>query len=280
MVILCLVILGLCFGSFVNALVWRVHKQSQAKPGKKSPKELSVVTGRSMCPHCKHVLSAKDLVPVLSWLSLRGKCRYCKKTIPDTPLPELVLPVVFVLSYIAWPYTNEGWSALHVAAFVFWLALLVGFMALIIYDAKLQLLPDRMVRPLTAIAAAFVVLLAVAQGEASVIYGAIAGALVVFGLFYFIYAISGGRWIGGGDVKISVILGFLAGGVLEALLVVFIASLLGTIYIVSAAVVRRQQIGKHTKLPFGPFLLLGAVIVFLYGGALMDWYSGLLVPVA
>src|SRR5690606_23636863 len=97
-VILALIVSGLILGSFVNAFVWRLHEKKDW------------VGGRSECPHCHHKLAPKDLVPVLSWLSLGGKCRYCHKPIPDSPLVELAVPVLFVLSYIFWPmgYGNES----------------------------------------------------------------------------------------------------------------------------------------------------------------------------
>jgi prepilin signal peptidase PulO-like enzyme (type II secretory pathway) len=105
MIIAVLVVLGLCFGSFANALVWRVHEQAgqaaKKKPDKKYLKQLSVAKGRSMCPNCKHELVAKDLIPVLSWLALGGKCRYCAKPISiQYPLVEVALASLFVVSYL------------------------------------------------------------------------------------------------------------------------------------------------------------------------------------
>src|SRR5476651_645529 len=136
MIIVVLVVFGLCLGSFVNALVWRLHEQD-----KKQAKNLSILNGRSMCPNCKHELAAKDLVPVLSWLSLRGKCRYCGKPISvQYPLVEMVTSGLFVASYLWWPEVLHG---AQVAAFGLWLALLVGLMALLVYDLRWFLLPNR-----------------------------------------------------------------------------------------------------------------------------------------
>jgi len=91
-----------------------------------------------MCPHCKHPLAAKDLIPVLSWLQLRGKCRYCKVPIEDTPLPELGVAALFVASYIWWPMEFTTMGKVN---FIAWLIVLVGFMALIIYDLRWLTLP-------------------------------------------------------------------------------------------------------------------------------------------
>ena len=102
--------LGLLFGSFVNALVWRLRKKRD------------FVKERSECTHCHHVLEWYDLVPVLSWLSLGGKCRYCHKKIDDSPLTEIGVSVAFAISYAWWPF---GFSAAGWALLVLWLVALV-----------------------------------------------------------------------------------------------------------------------------------------------------------
>src|SRR5690242_7308270 len=111
-----LVVLGLCLGSFVNALVWRLHEQEELKIAKpkgwrKRLRELSIMRGRSMCPHCRYQLAVVDLVPVVSWLSLRGKCRYCSKPIGwQYPVVEAGVAVLFALSYVWWPLALHGYG--------------------------------------------------------------------------------------------------------------------------------------------------------------------------
>src|SRR5687768_15554233 len=136
--VLLLILAGLMFGSFINALVWRLHKKK------------NWVTGRSECPHCHHKLAPLDLVRFFSWLFLGGKCRYCHKRIPDGPLVELALPALFVLSYLFWPQPLHGEGLF---TFIFWLVFLVGFTALAVYDLKWFLLPDVIVFPLIGLAA-------------------------------------------------------------------------------------------------------------------------------
>src|SRR5260221_566501 len=105
MTIVALILLGLTFGSFINALVWRLHKQNEDSAKEQKVPNLSIATGRSMCPNCYHELAAKDLIPVLSWLSLGGKCRYCRQPISwQYPLVELLTAGLFTVSYIYWPW--------------------------------------------------------------------------------------------------------------------------------------------------------------------------------
>ncbi|HSH55660.1 MAG TPA: prepilin peptidase [Candidatus Limnocylindrales bacterium] len=278
MVILTLIVFGLCLGSFVNALVWRLYKQmelEEAGPVKKvahkqklSHEELSIAKGRSMCSHCHHPLAAKDLVPVLSYLSLGGTCRYCRKPIADTPSAELLTPLLFVVSYVAWPYglTDKG-----LVLFIFWLVFLVGFVALTIYDFKWYLLPDKIVFPLIGLAVLQVLVVAVLYGGGlPTVIHAVLGVAVGSGLFYVLFQVSDGRWIGGGDVKLGIVLGLLAGSASKAFLVIFIASLLGTLIAVPLLAVGKASRTSH--LPFGPFLLAGLFVTVLFGDRLVGWY--------
>jgi prepilin signal peptidase PulO-like enzyme (type II secretory pathway) len=206
MVVIALIIFGVCLGSFVNALVWRVHEQeheeAKKKPDKKYLRSLSVSKGRSMCPHCKHELKAVDLIPVLSWVILRGKCHYCHKPISaQYPLVELAMATWFVASYLWWPEELRGiqWAILAT-----WLVLSVGLMALLVYDVKWKLLPNRIIYPLSLVAGLQAVLQVIAAPEPlkAVVNTALA-VLVGGGIFYALFQISNGKWIGGGDVRLG-----------------------------------------------------------------------------
>src|SRR3546814_433414 len=115
-----------------------------------------------MCLSCKHELSGIDLVPVFSWLWLRGRCRYCGARIPDTPLAELLVPALFVLSYCFWPYALDGTA---IMPFVVWLAALVALVALALYDLRWYLLPNRIVLFLGVLALIYRLTLAFAPGQ-------------------------------------------------------------------------------------------------------------------
>lgn len=223
-----------------------------------------------MCPSCQHQLSAKDLVPVLSWLSLGGKCRYCRAPISwQYPAVELALAGLFVGSYLVWPY---DWSSKEAVLFGFWLVFLTGFMALAVYDLRWYLLPDKIVFLLIALALVQVFVVSVIYGGGiSVITTAWWGLVVGGGIFYALFELSGGRWIGGGDVKLGVALGLLLGGPLNSMLMIFIASLLGTVVALPMMLIGRAK--TSSRLPFGPFLLVATIIVYLFGNSLITWYK-------
>lgn len=258
MIPLLLIALGLCLGSFVNAFVWRLHQ------GK------DWVNDRSECDHCHHKLGPSDLIPVLSWLLLRGKCRYCHKKINDSPLIEIAMPVLFALSYFFWPYDLAG-SGL--VSFVFWLVFLVGLLALAVYDLRWLLLPNKLVFPLIGLAIAQVITLSIYDQNWKLLLTSALGALVVAGIFYLLFQLSKGAWIGGGDVKLGIVLGLLAGGMLEGFLLLFVASVAGMV--AALPMIIQGKAHRKTQLPFGPFLIVGLIVVTLFGADIINWYSGL-----
>lgn len=268
MIILVLLIVGLAAGSFVNALVWRLYEQSKAK---KSRSDLSIISGRSMCPNCRHTLRSADLIPVLSWISLRGKCRYCHKPISwQYPLVELLTASLFIVSFWLWPF---GWAAAGIVAFGLWLLCLVMLVALAVYDIHWMLLPNRLVYPLMGLSFALAALLSLAKADLYQFGMALLGGLALSGLFWLLFQLSGGCWIGGGDVKLAVALGLIAGGILPSILLLFIASLFGSLVAVPLLVQGRKL---TSRVPFGPFLIAATVIVFWWGAAMINWYSQLL----
>jgi len=263
MILLLLAVFGLVFGSFVNALVWRLHEKRDW------------VNERSECTHCHHVLGPKDLIPVLSYVLLRGKCRYCHKPIQDKPYVELAVPTFFIISYLYWPM---AWAAEGTFLFIFWLVFLVGFAVLTLYDARWFLLPDVIVFSLIGLAIVQV------AGDAA-LFGAgeslskltqpVLAAAIISGLFLLLYVVSKGNWIGFGDVKLGIVLGLLAGGAMPALLVLLSSSLIGTV--VTLPLLVQGKAGRKTELPFGPLLIAGIIITKLFGARIITWYTNLLV---
>jgi prepilin signal peptidase PulO-like enzyme (type II secretory pathway) len=276
--IIIVLFLGLMFGSFVNALVWRMHEQetetAKKKPNKRYLRDLSISKGRSMCPHCQHELHAIDLIPVISWLLLRGKCRYCHKAISaQYPLVELSTAVLFAVSYLTWPYQLD--SVLQVSYFSLWLMIVTGFMALVVYDVRWYLLPNRIIVPLTGIASVMGLLQLIhAENKLLFVVNILLAVAVGGGIFYVLFQVSDGKWIGGGDVKLGWLLGLIVLTPSKAALVIFIAAISGTIMAIPLLI--RGKMRRSAIIPFGPFLILGGYLTMLYGTKIISWYTSVL----
>jgi leader peptidase (prepilin peptidase)/N-methyltransferase len=203
--IITIAFLGLVFGSFVNAWVWRLSQKldkdgNLKKLSKKQKNDLSVVSARSMCPNCKHVLGAKDLVPLFSWLLLKGKCRYCRAKISKQyPVVELLTAVLFVISGVFWNFD----SSLAYLSLAVWLAIITILIALSVYDFKFMLLPDKIMFFLVPLSAIFagIGFLNSDKSLLSYVLQLLLSVFIAGGIFYILYVISSGKWIGGGRRK-------------------------------------------------------------------------------
>lgn len=265
MVIIYLVLLGLCLGSFINALVWRIHQQETKKT---KHKDLSILKGRSMCTRCGHTLEWSDLTPVFSWILLKGKCRYCKAKISfQYPLVEVLTAALFIISYYFWPLNFNG---IGLVIFGLWLLILTLLIALFVYDLKWMILPDRIVYPLIGLSGLFAVLNLGNTGDFSML---ILSVTIAGGIFELLYMFSSGKWIGGGDAKLGVALGLILMRPDYALLMIFIASLIGTLAAVPSILNGKY---KNVRIPFGPCLITATLVVFFFGEHISNWYLNLL----
>lgn len=258
-IILILLLLGLCLGSFVDALVWRFHKKKD------------FLRARSQCVNCGHKLAGKDLIPIFSWLWLRGRCRYCRKPISvQYPLVELTMAAVFVLSYALWPQYLAGGQWL---LFITWLLVSVGLLALAVYDIRWMLLPNKILYPtfFVALAGRLAYILFYSEDIAHNLWLLALSILVTSGLFGLIYVASAGRAIGFGDVRLGLISGTVLADPLQGLLMIFVASVLGTLFVLPALV--KGQKNFTSKVPYGPFLILATFIVLIFGPSIIDWYN-------
>ncbi len=221
-----------------------------------------------MCECCGRALAPKDLVPLISWLSLGGKCRYCKAKLSwEYPAVELATGLLFVASYWAWDFTDY----LSYATFAAWLFILGALVFLVVYDIKWLLLPNKVVYPLIVVATALVTVESLFfGGGAELVRDRVLGLFFVGGIFYFLFTVSRGKWIGGGDVKLGIFMGIflgLSGGALAFILAFNLAALV-LIPLLLLGVVKRK-----TPVPFGPFLILATIVAALYGSDLIQWYS-------
>lgn len=248
-----ILLLGVILGSFVNAWVWRIENN------------LSVFKGRSMCPHCKHTLSWYDLVPLLSYLALRGKCRYCKAKISSQyPIIELTTGLLFVSIYMFNTPTNiQQWVQL-----VILLAVTVLLIAAYIYDSKHMELPEVFMLPAIALGIVYFGLNIFWQGADAIIPQAI--ALGVFVLAYVaMWYFSRGKWLGAGDIRLAAIMGLFLNPK-QLVVGIFVSYLVGSIYGISVLLKSNKKQG--IKVPFGPFLIIGFYFGLFFGIQIANWY--------
>mgnify|MGYP001175491998 FL=1 len=246
--------LGLCAGSFAYAMTLRMYDGRDW------------VKGRSECDMCRKPLSWKDLVPLFSWLSTKGRCRYCKKKLGMSyPLVEIGVSASFALSYAFWPY---GFTKAGVAVFAVWLVMLTLMASLVIFDLKWYLLPDKIVYTLIGLAGLSKLVQVLYYQNFSILSGVAGGVLVGWGIFYFLYVISKGKYIGGGDVKYGIFFGILLASPFKSLLVISLGSLIGTIAVVPSII--RHKTKMSSQVPFGPSLILATAIIYLFGDKIVD----------
>jgi leader peptidase (prepilin peptidase)/N-methyltransferase len=241
---------GLAVGSFMTVAVHRL------------PKGESVVRPRSRCPACGAEIGARDNVPVLSWLLLRGRCRRCGERISaEYPLLELATVSLVVLAAIRYP---NPWQAVLVGGL---LALMPGI-ALI--DFRHRIIPNRLMYPALLLFTP-VIVLARLIGEAADPARAGIGLLLYGGILFVVAVVS--RGMGMGDVKLAALIGLVLGslGLRFVGVAAGAAIALGGLGGLVALAMGR---GRKSAIPFGPYLAAGAVIAGLWGEAIASWYIG------
>lgn len=277
-----LVVVGLAKGSFIGAWVWRLRarqlvedKTAGEEVSAKEYKKLAPLTktkplsDRSQCLHCGHQLAWYDLIPLVSWLSTGGKCRYCHKFIGwFEPAIELGVALLFVLSYTFWPQPLIGEEVIR---FVLWLAMVVLLAALFVYDLKWFLLPNRAMFPLIALSVLVAALSILGKGDVAGALLSLCGAVAILsGLYFLLWVVSKGAWIGFGDVKLGFALALLLGEWQLAFFALFLANVIGCLIILPGLLT--GKVTRSTRIPFGPLLIAGGVIAFLWGHTIIDWY--------
>lgn len=281
-----LALFGAAFGSFAGATVWRLRakqlqedKAAGEKVDKKEYARLEPLIkqgfwqGRSICLDTGKTLPWYDLIPVVSWLMLRGKSRFSGKPIGKFEfIIEVAMLVFFVVSFAFWPAPLEAWQ--DIAVFILWLASGVGLCILFAYDVRWFLLPDRVMYPLLALG---VLIAGLRVSQSADVGGAVldvmGAVLILGGLYFVLHIISGGRWVGFGDVKLGLFMGLALGVWPVALVALFLSNLIGCLYVLPAMF--SGKVARNTRVPFGPFLILGFVLAGLFGQYIVDWYINL-----
>ncbi|ARD47039.1 prepilin peptidase [Sporosarcina sp. P37] len=238
---------GITFGSFFNVVGLRV------------PLKESIVSPPSRCTTCDRNLSAADLVPVFSYVFLRGKCRGCQEKISALyPVMELITGVLFVCAYL---YFGFQWELAVALLFISMLVILT------VSDLKYMLIPNKILLPFGV--AIFMLRFI---SPLTPWWDSLLGAAVGFGVLFLIAVVSNGG-MGGGDIKLFFVLGLVL-GTMQTLVTLFLASLIGAI--VGIIFLKRTKQGRKTPVPFGPSIAAAALIAYFFGAQLVTWYTGLL----
>lgn len=254
-------ILGLFVGSFLNVVVYRLHREE------------SFVKGFSKCLFCGHRLYPKDLVPLVSFLFLKGKCRYCRHKIAKQYfLMELATAIGFTLiALLLWKTTDSQIILANISNILIfktlaWWLFFSYLLIIFVYDLKYYLILDQVTLP--AIGIIFIINLFLGFSWQSLLLGALVGG----GFFFLQFAVSKGKWIGGGDIRLGLLMGVMLAWP-QVLTALFLAYLLGSLFAIGLLVGGKKHWGD--KLPFGTFLSLATFIVLLYGDVLIKWYWSL-----
>jgi prepilin signal peptidase PulO-like enzyme (type II secretory pathway) len=245
-------IFGLCVGSFLNVVVYRLEKKESLK-------------GRSFCPHCRHKLSWKDLFPVLSFIFLRGKCRYCHKKISaQYPLVELSTAFVFWAIFIDKFASTAFLITGDIINLIFLFYIASSLIVIFVYDLRHYIIPDKILLPAIVITFLYQIF-SFKVDILNLLLGMVIGSV----FFLIIFLISRGRWMGFGDVKLAVLMGALL-GFPNILLALFSAFFLGAI--IGALLMFLKKKNFKSEIPFGPFLIIGTFIAMFYGTEIIKWY--------
>jgi leader peptidase (prepilin peptidase) / N-methyltransferase len=249
--LIAIAIIGLVVGSFLNVVIWRV------------PRGESVVRPASHCPSCDAAVRPRDNIPVLSWALLRGRCRDCAAPISRRyPAVEALTGAVFLVLSL-----RIGFDA-ALPAFLY---LGAAGVALAMIDLDVKRLPNAIVLPSYVVAIVLLALSAFINDEWSDLIRGLIGMAALFA-FYFLLVLVYPSGMGFGDVKLAGVLGLYLGylGWAEVVTGGFLGFLFGGV--VGGALMALRKAGRKSQIPFGPFMLAGALVAILAGGALADLY--------
>ena len=237
-------ILGLAVGSFLNVVIFRF------------PEMKGILSGRSKCPRCKKPIAAYDLIPILSFLLLWGRCRYCRKRISlQYPIVELTTGLLFL-----------AFARVFGLSWMLVTYLIIGALSILIFvsDVKYLEIPEVFSWLLLIMA----MIAAIVSGTFSLSSFLLCG-LVGGGILGILVGISDERWMGSGDIKIGLAFGFLF-GFYKALLFLFLAFVIGALVGILLMIVKKK--GMKSEIAFSPFLIIAAIVAIFWGDYLVNLY--------
>ncbi len=251
-------LLGLSIGSFLNCIIYRLEKNQ--KP-----------SGRSYCPKCKHTLSYKDLVPLFSYILLKGKCRYCHKKISiEYPLVEFATGVLFVMVfYLSGFLEIVNYSFFDIFTLVYLFVVLFFLILIFVYDLKHFIIPDFANFSLIIISFTYLAVYSFLENNIDIFINGLLSALAVFLFFFAIFFFTKGKGMGFGDVKFVIFMGFFL-GFPNILVANFVSFLFGAI--IGLLLIAVQKKKMKSQIPFGPFLIFGTLVAYFFGDEIIRCY--------
>ena len=246
-------ILGACIGSFLNVCIYRI------------PENRSIVSPGSFCPNCHNSIPFYLNIPILSYLFLKGRCKFCSRSISIRyPLIEILTGTFAVLLFLKFGITT---------ALFFWFAFISVLITISFIDIDHQIIPDRISIPgILIFSSSFYFLPEMTLMRSFT--GILGGGGILYAVAAFYYLLKKQEGMGGGDIKLLAMIGA-ATGIKGVLFTVFTGSLLGTFVGISTLLTIKTSDIKF-KIPFGPFLSAGAVLYIFFGDGLIQWYMGII----
>jgi prepilin signal peptidase PulO-like enzyme (type II secretory pathway) len=249
-------LIGLFFGSFLNVLIDRLPIGES-------------ILGRSHCEKCKHVLSWKDLIPLISFIYLKGKCRYCHTTLSyQYPLMELFTGIMFIFTFQFMLTNTVVFNSGFLISLIFNLSIVSGLIVILFADLKYKIIPDEILIFLGVVISVWLLLF-----NQNMIINHLLSGLGSFLFFLSIFLITRGRGMGFGDVKFAFILGLLL-GFPQTALALYIAFLTGGIIGIILILWKKKRM--KSEIAFGPFLVLGTFASFFFSPLLLPRIMALL----
>ncbi len=246
-------LLGLFVGSFLNVVADR------------SARSEGFLSGRSHCDFCGAILKVVDLVPVLSFLSTWGVCRYCKRKLSIAyPLSEILTGLMFVLALSLSNYAIV-FSLATLGKLVFLLVIFSVYVAIFLADFKYQIIPNVVVLPsIVFVVVARLFTLPLGDFGLNLLW-----ALVLMGFFWFLFAVTKGQGMGFGDVKLALLIGMFH-PFPQNIVAIFGSFVLGAVF--SVLLMLFGKAGMKTKIAFGPFMIISSVVALVFGKVIVGWY--------
>lgn len=244
--------LGICVGSFLNVLIDRL------------PRGESVLKGRSYCESCKKQLAWYDLIPLLSFLQLKGKCRYCHISLSFYyPLVEFITGLMFALVFFQGGIMNQESGTMNFFNLAYYCFIISSFIVVFFTDLKYGIIPDKVIFSAILISIPYLFII---HNSSFIIH--ILSAIGAFLFFQALFLITKGKGMGFGDVKLAFLIGIFL-GFPNIIIALYTAFLIGAVAGLMLIILKKKKL-IGTTIPFGPFLVIGVFIALFFGNYLIQ----------